>query len=69
VRRGRDAGENCPYRAVQLGRRRQKLLFGTYRPQQVRDTTPKPGGTRTLGIPTGLDRFIQQCLLRYEPQF
>ena len=41
---------------------RAKLLAGTYVPSPVRRMEiPKPsGGTRTLGIPTVLDRFIQQ---------
>jgi group II intron reverse transcriptase/maturase len=45
---------------------REDLLAGRYQPQPVkRVAIPKPGGgERELGIPTVLDRFIQQALLQ-----
>ena len=45
---------------------REQLLAGTHQPQPVkRVEIPKPdGGVRKLGIPTALDRFIQQAVLQ-----
>ena len=45
---------------------REQLLTGRYQPSAVqRVEIPKPGGgVRTLGIPTVLDRFIQQAVLQ-----
>ncbi|MCC7497977.1 MAG: group II intron reverse transcriptase/maturase, partial [Bryobacterales bacterium] len=45
---------------------REQLLSGTYVPQPVkRVEIPKPdGGVRKLGIPSVLDRFVQQAVMQ-----
>jgi RNA-directed DNA polymerase len=51
---------------------RAQLLEGTYKPSAVREVEiPKSGGgVRKLGIPTALDRFIQQSILQVlQPMF
>ena len=53
-----------------------KLMAGTYTPTPVRqkEIQKQSGGTRMLGIPTVMDRFIQQMILQgmtpiWEPRF
>lgn len=65
-----------PYLLVNWPKLKKALLDGRYRPKPVRRVEiPKPdGGVRELGIPTVLDRFIQQMILMvmeplYEPTF
>src|ERR1700746_3572609 len=56
---------------------REQLLNGTYEPKPVRRVEiekPDGGGMRKLGIPTVLDRFVQQAVLqvlqkRWNPTF
>ena len=46
---------------------REQLLSGTYAPQPVRRVEiakPDGSGMRKLGIPTTLDRFVQQAVLQ-----
>ena len=69
---GMTVEELSPYLVTHWEGLREQLLAGTYQPQPVRRyDLPKPGGgTRQLGIPTVLDRFLQQCLLQVlQPQF
>jgi RNA-directed DNA polymerase len=56
---------------------REQLLKGTYEPKPVRRVEiekPDGGGMRKLGIPTVLDRFVQQAVMqvlqrRWDPTF
>ena len=69
---GMTVDDLTPYLVAHWETIRGQLLAGRYQPQPVkRQEIPKPGGgTRTLGIPTVLDRFIQQCLLQaLQPDF
>jgi group II intron reverse transcriptase/maturase len=63
---GMKTEELLPYLWRNWDALRAELLAGTYQPSPVRrHQIPKSGGgTRTLGIPTVLDRFIQQALLQ-----
>ncbi len=65
-----------PYLKDHWPRLKEALLEGSYVPQPVkRVEIPKPGGgVRKLGIPTVVDRFIQQAILQvlqpeWDPEF
>jgi RNA-directed DNA polymerase len=63
---GLDIGQTAQVIRTSWSDIRQSLLAGTYRPNPVRKVMiPKPDGSqRELGIPTVLDRLIQQALLQ-----
>lgn len=63
---GMTVEELTPYLREHWPRLREELLRGTYHPQPVkRVEIPKPqGGVRKLGIPTVVDRFIQQAVMQ-----
>jgi RNA-directed DNA polymerase len=58
-----EAGEYLVFEWLRI---REQLLKGSYRPSPVRRAEiDKPGGgKRELGIPTVVDRLIQQCILQ-----
>ena len=73
---GLTVSEFKPWLQRHWARVRQDLLTGVYQPEAVRKVEiPKPqGGVRTLGIPTVLDRLIQQGLNQvlqplFDPEF
>src|ERR1700680_4409628 len=64
---GMTVGEITGYLKQHWPAIREQLLNGTYEPKPVRRVEiPKPdgGGVRKLGIPTVLDRFIQQAVMQ-----
>lgn len=73
---GMTLGDLTGYLREYWPRIREELLRGEYRPQPVKEVEiPKAGGgTRRLGIPTVVDRVIQQAVLQvldpiYDPTF
>ncbi len=63
---GRTVQETGEYLRAAWPDIRRRLVDGSYRPEPVRRVgIPKPGGgVRELGIPTVVDRLIQQALLQ-----
>ena len=64
---GMTVGEFTDYLKRHWPAIQEQLLSGTYEPKPVRRVEiPKPdgGGVRKLGIPTVLDRFIQQAVMQ-----
>src|SRR6516162_3314163 len=64
---GRTVGQLSGYLKEHWLTIREQLLNGTYQPQPVRRVEiekPDGGGMRKLGIPTALDRFVQQAVLQ-----
>jgi RNA-directed DNA polymerase len=63
---GMNVGELEGWMKINRHKLERSLLEGTYRPQPVRAVEiPKPdGGVRELGIPTVIDRVVQQAILQ-----
>lgn len=63
---GMTVDELSPWLSTHKWQLIEQLLTGTYTPQQIRGVQiPKPtGGMRQLGIPTVVDRLVQQAILQ-----
>jgi RNA-directed DNA polymerase len=63
---GMTVDELSPWLSTHKGQLIEQLITGTYKPCQIRGVQiPKPaGGMRQLGIPTVLDRLVQQAILQ-----
>ena len=63
---GMTVGEIADYLKQHWPTIREQLLKGTYEPRPVRrvEIAKPDGGVRKLGIPTVLDRFIQQAVMQ-----
>jgi group II intron reverse transcriptase/maturase len=73
---GMTVDEMLPYLAEHGKELREKIRSGKYRPKPVRRVEiPKPdGGIRLLGVPTVIDRMVQQALVQvlqpiFDPTF
>jgi RNA-directed DNA polymerase len=63
---GMAVAELSPWLRTHKGQLIEQLVTGTYKPSQIRGVKiPKPtGGMRQLGIPTVVDRLVQQAILQ-----
>ncbi len=63
---GRSLEELSAWLSIHKGQLIEQLVTGTYTPCQIRGVQiPKPtGGVRQLGIPTVVDRLVQQAILQ-----
>lgn len=73
---GMTVDELTPYLVKEWPRLREELLAGSYQPKPVRrqEIAKDGGGVRELGIPTTVDRLIQQAILQvlqpiFDPTF
>jgi group II intron reverse transcriptase/maturase len=68
---GMQTDELRDYLSIHYQKLRKEVLSGSYKPSPVKKVEiPKPhGGVRMLGIPTVLDRLLQQAISRWLNQF